>query len=847
MKRFRVIIFSMLIFLTCSTLVCSESNIWTGEENTKPTVKSSTPVDPSLLDAVIDSSAKAMGDSVNVSINAGDFPKIVMTVTIQTESGQPVRNLTLEDFLVREQSDLEASPTVEMVESVTESVEGSGISLGLLFDISGSMIQQIDQARQTALCLIDNMRDTDRVMLMTFSGAGSAAVIMPPGPVSQDSDNNGIYDIIEKIESLTASAGQTAAYDATAAAVTELLAENRPKAILLFSDGLSNNDSLYDVNDVIQMATDANIPVATLIYGNEDQHLDDLAAGTGGVAFNGATCGDMNAFYNTLTENQPGTYTIVYTTHNPTEDGTTRTVEVIYNGVSGVTTYSVSGTRPDDETPCTGNCGGGSGCFIQSAGIGTLSKSCWILPVLFALLAVGCIVPLYGRRFRKKDITIVMVISALIITGLTAGSAQAGLRKNALSISPMAGFYYFDDDQEIEKDPVAGFGLGYQFAENWGVEVMLNYGRYDFNYLVADQCTCRTDDVSATLGRIDLLYHLWPDKNLVPYFALGMGGMSLDFDNFDKEDDAFADYGGGIQYFLSEDIALRADVRGIYTLDDHFNNLAATIGVTFLLGGKPKAQCPVTKAVAPVEITTPTPVTLLTPKPADFQILFGFNQTQINPNYYDNFKQVADYLNAYRQIVLRIEGHTDALGSEAYNRALSLRRAQSVSHYLSNNFNIPQSRMYVVGFGESKPVADNSTDAGRRLNRRAELMYLVPAETSGTTTDDIVIPFAFDSVEIDPSLRGQFKEVADYLNSYQEIVLGIAGNTDSTGPESYNQELSMRRALMVGNYLNTNFHISDSQLQFIGFGESNPVGDNGNSAGRRSNRRVELQYFKPVD
>ena len=92
--------------------------------------------------------------------------------------------------------------------------------------------------------------------------------------------------------------------------------------------------------------------------------------------------------------------------------------------------------------------------------------------------------------------------------------------------------------------------------------------------------------VSVSLGRIDLLYYLWPDNDLVPYLAVGFGGIKLDFDSFDKEDDTFADYGGGIQYFLSEDFALRADVRGIYTFDDSYNNLAATIGVSFLFGGK---------------------------------------------------------------------------------------------------------------------------------------------------------------------------------------------------------------------------------------------------------------------
>ncbi len=72
---------------------------------------------------------------------------------------------------------------------------------------------------------------------------------------------------------------------------------------------------------------------------------------------------------------------------------------------------------------------------------------------------------------------------------------------------------------------------------------------------------------------------------------------------------------------------------------------------------------------------------------------------------------------------VQLTGHTDSTGPEAYNRALSLRRAQAVRDYLLANFpGLDAERFEVQGAGESQPVADNGTEAGRRQNRRVEIV-----------------------------------------------------------------------------------------------------------------------------
>jgi outer membrane protein OmpA-like peptidoglycan-associated protein len=70
--------------------------------------------------------------------------------------------------------------------------------------------------------------------------------------------------------------------------------------------------------------------------------------------------------------------------------------------------------------------------------------------------------------------------------------------------------------------------------------------------------------------------------------------------------------------------------------------------------------------------------------------------------------------------VVEVAGHTDSTGSDAYNQALSERRSGSVSRYLQTQGVNPQ-RLITIGLGESMPVADNGTEAGRQANRRVEI------------------------------------------------------------------------------------------------------------------------------
>lgn len=87
-------------------------------------------------------------------------------------------------------------------------------------------------------------------------------------------------------------------------------------------------------------------------------------------------------------------------------------------------------------------------------------------------------------------------------------------------------------------------------------------------------------------------------------------------------------------------------------------------------------------------------------------------------------KLAANLKKENKDVYLEIEGHTDSSGSEAYNVALGWRRAESVRRYLNEKQGIPLFRMSVISYGESDPVADNSTREGRAKNRRVEVRVL---------------------------------------------------------------------------------------------------------------------------
>ncbi|MBT8436781.1 MAG: OmpA family protein [Gammaproteobacteria bacterium] len=101
----------------------------------------------------------------------------------------------------------------------------------------------------------------------------------------------------------------------------------------------------------------------------------------------------------------------------------------------------------------------------------------------------------------------------------------------------------------------------------------------------------------------------------------------------------------------------------------------------------------------------------------------------LNADFYEVLDSVILVLQEFEQTIIVSSGHTDSRGSQEYNQALSERRARSVAQYLLSR-DVVEARIESVGFGEGTPIADNSTDAGRSLNRRVELSLIPITEDS---------------------------------------------------------------------------------------------------------------------
>ena len=89
--------------------------------------------------------------------------------------------------------------------------------------------------------------------------------------------------------------------------------------------------------------------------------------------------------------------------------------------------------------------------------------------------------------------------------------------------------------------------------------------------------------------------------------------------------------------------------------------------------------------------------------------------------------KLADFLGEYPDRSIAIEGHTDSVGTEAFNFTLSQRRAAAVQTFLANQ-GVAQSRMRAVGKGESSPIASNDSSTGRQQNRRVEVIIENPQQ-----------------------------------------------------------------------------------------------------------------------
>jgi OmpA-OmpF porin, OOP family len=449
----------------------------------------------------------------------------------------------------------------------------------------------------------------------------------------------------------------------------------------------------------------------------------------------------------------------------------------------------------------------------------------------------------------KKLPHCLMVLLFLFVIAST--STAGGIRPDSFTLSGIAGGYSFDGTQHLETRPVIGIRGGYNFTEYFGVEAL-------FDYVPTESTRAGLGDANVYRYGGDFLLHFFPESKLVPYLAAGYGGITVDQDNRNTLNKGIFDYGPGVKYFLTDDLALRGDFRHlVFKGNETLFNYEYTVGLSYQFGGKKPAPVPAPAPVAqPAPEAAPAPEAPLEPLPAaeptpermkyciTMHIEFDIDKAEIRPEYHDEVAKAGDFMNKYPTTTAVIEGHTDEVGSDEHNMQLSQRRAESVVKYLVEKFGIDPSRLSAKGYGKTKPVADNTTDAGKQKNRRIEAIVDCVLEVKELVQPperlcvSMKVQFDTGKADIKPQYHDEIAKVGEFMKKYLTTTTVIEGHTDNVGGSQYNMKLSQERAEAMVNYLADNFGIERSRLSAKGYGFTRRIAYNNTAEGRQKNRRI---------
>jgi OOP family OmpA-OmpF porin len=362
----------------------------------------------------------------------------------------------------------------------------------------------------------------------------------------------------------------------------------------------------------------------------------------------------------------------------------------------------------------------------------------------------------------KKKLLCLALFSAM-------GAAQAVMAQDfddRWYIDGSAGYNFQDKARSTQNAPFGEIGVGKMISPNWALELNWNYQNpSEVNFVPPPPSAQHWQQYGLEL---DALYHFRVDENWNPYVRFGIGWehSSEDFSfssivftpGTRKNDNVAGIFGLGLDRNYGR-YGVRAEFGARWDGDDnsvgnpsrsHFVDLLASVGLTVALGPEPmKAVEPAPAPVAtcadkdsdgdgvndcndkcpnsPAGQTVgpdgcPVPVTI------DLRgVNFDFDKSKLRPDAVAILNEAVEVLKKYPELKVEVAGHTDSVGTDAYNQKLSERRAKAVYDYLTSNGVDAGRLMGPHGYGESHPIAPNTNPngsdnpEGRAQNRRTEL------------------------------------------------------------------------------------------------------------------------------
>ncbi len=301
-------------------------------------------------------------------------------------------------------------------------------------------------------------------------------------------------------------------------------------------------------------------------------------------------------------------------------------------------------------------------------------------------------------------------------------------------ITPTLNYNYFEGNLDMDNRYAPGVRLGYHFDDFWLDQLELGLEHYsDVKYTNSTLTTDITRTYLSAIKGIDLGEKFY-------FYGLAGGGYE-DFSKgaFDNKSGGFGHYGAGLKFHLSDSLALRLETRDQISFHNANHSWVSTLGISFGFGAKrEKVVAEQVKEVA-IESRVTAPVQSQCPaepregamldengceKTISFEGHFGFDKVDINPAFEEKIKEIAQILDENARYDTILEGHTDNIGSRAYNQKLSERRAESVAKELEK-FGVDKDRIQTVGYGQDKPRSSNDTKEGRADNRRVDAKFIL--------------------------------------------------------------------------------------------------------------------------
>lgn len=327
-----------------------------------------------------------------------------------------------------------------------------------------------------------------------------------------------------------------------------------------------------------------------------------------------------------------------------------------------------------------------------------------------------------------------------------------------------------DTNVQVKSGSSATIEAVYMFADNWGVELL---AAYPFRHDVKIDGLGKVGNVRHMPPTLSLQYHFRPEARIRPYVGAGinyttfsrektagaLAGSELDLDDsWGAAVQVGTDIGLNENWFLNLglrwiDIDSKAELDGDRIGTIKIDPLVYQAQFGYRFGRKAPAPQPVAAAAAPPPPAAPAAPPPPPPPPVDSdgdgvpdsqdlcpdtprgdrvdaqgcscnvtrQVRFAVDSAEISAADRAMLDELAEELKRLNFIEGTVVGHTDSSGSDAYNQALSERRAQAVANYLQER-GIARGRLQARGAGEGQPIADNATPEGRALNRRVVLM-----------------------------------------------------------------------------------------------------------------------------